>query len=164
MHHGDETGHVFREDPARDTAPPPNADDGLFNDQNMPVTDGELSDPDPDAGLADTETGRYAERTDAMSHDVETQDQNTDGLEENLNPDGRLSEPDLTYGVVGAAGGFAPLPGESIQPGPNEPVPGPEGAPVDPDLAPAEPGRSDEPDSLGDQDGDEQQTVPNPAL
>ena len=34
----------------------PNAPDGQFQDQEMPTTDGELSRPDPDAGLADRET------------------------------------------------------------------------------------------------------------
>lgn len=32
------------------------APDGQFHDQEMPTTDGELSDPDPEAGLADSET------------------------------------------------------------------------------------------------------------
>lgn len=36
----------------------PAADDGLFNDQQMPTADGELSDPNPGAGLADGQTER----------------------------------------------------------------------------------------------------------
>lgn len=34
----------------------PASPDGQFHDQEMPTTDGELSRPDPDAGVADRET------------------------------------------------------------------------------------------------------------
>jgi hypothetical protein len=102
----------------------PDAPDGQFDDQRMPTTDGELSHPDPGAGLADQ--------------------QNRGGTMSNL--DGILSTPDETLGVVGADGGFAPLPDPdgSIAPppggDPNEPVPGaPDGVPVDPDITPDEP-------------------------
>lgn len=44
-------------DPAEETDEP-DADDGLFNDQSMPTADGELSDPEPGAGLADEQTER----------------------------------------------------------------------------------------------------------
>ena len=46
--------HVDVDAPGETDAP--NAPDGQFHDQEMPTTDGELSRPDPDAGLADRET------------------------------------------------------------------------------------------------------------
>ncbi len=99
---------------ASDETDDPAADDGLFNDQQMPTADGELSDPDPDAGLADDETD------DTTGGSPMT---NADGtLDDDI-----LSQPDEVIAVDDP----------SLERGP-EPVPAaPDGVPIDPDYAPS---------------------------